>query len=122
MMAASSLERTFALAWRLTKPAGVPDPEAEHRFAPPRRWRFDFAWPLYRVAVELEGGVWSGGRHTRAAGFLGDVEKYNAAVMGGWRVLRFTADDLKREPQRVVAQVIALLDEAGDVDRVEVQP
>lgn len=56
----------------------------------PRNWRFDFAWPDRRVAVEVEGGVWSNGRHTRGQGFISDTEKYNAAVMQGWRVLRYT--------------------------------
>jgi very-short-patch-repair endonuclease len=61
----------------------------EHRFDPSRRWRFDFAWPAHMLAVEIEGGVWSGGRHTRGAGFVGDCEKYNTATLAGWRVLRF---------------------------------
>jgi hypothetical protein len=67
---------------------GLPAPEAEHRFAAPRRWRFDFAWPAYRVALEVEGGVWTGGRHTSGAGFVRDMEKYNAAGGLGWIVLR----------------------------------
>lgn len=61
----------------------------EHRFHATRRWRFDFAWVAQRVAVEVEGGVWSGGRHTRGAGFVADARKYNEAVRLGWRVLRF---------------------------------
>lgn len=60
----------------------------EYRFHPVRRWSFDYAWPALHVALELEGGVYSGGRHVRAQGFLRDLEKYNAAVMLGWRLLR----------------------------------
>ena len=70
--------------------AGLPRPEREHRFAPPRRWRFDFAWPARRIAAEVEGGTWSRGRHVRGRGFEADCEKYNAAALAGWRVLRFT--------------------------------
>ena len=70
-------------------------PEREHRFAPPRRWRFDFAWSERKVAVEVEGGVWTNGRHTRGSGFVKDIEKYNAAAMLGWRVLRFTPGMVK---------------------------
>lgn len=61
----------------------------EHRFHPTRKWRFDFAFLAQRLAVEVEGGVWAGGRHTRGSGFLGDCEKYNEATRLGWRVLRF---------------------------------
>ena len=63
-------------------------PEREYRFAPPRRWRFDFAWVEHRLAVEVEGGHWVGGHAGRW--FERDAEKYNAAAIGGWRVLRFT--------------------------------
>ncbi|MCP4540619.1 MAG: hypothetical protein GY832_26070 [Chloroflexi bacterium] len=69
---------------------GLPEPEREHRFAPPRRWRFDFAWPARNLAAEVEGGTWARGRHTRGAGFEKDCEKYNEAALLGWTVLRFT--------------------------------
>lgn len=65
--------------------------EREHRFHPSRKWRFDFAWPESKVAVEVEGGHWTGGRHTRGAGFEADCEKYMEAMVMGWRVLRVTA-------------------------------
>jgi very-short-patch-repair endonuclease len=64
--------------------------ERECRFCS-RRWRFDFALPD-KLAVEVEGGVWAQGRHNRGAGFAADCEKYNEAVLLGWRVLRFTTD------------------------------
>lgn len=54
-----------------------------------RRWLFDFAFPGGKVAVEVEGGVWSRGRHVSPVGFIKDCEKYNAATVGGWRVLRY---------------------------------
>jgi very-short-patch-repair endonuclease len=84
----SALEDAFAVQLRAT---GAPAPEREYRFAPPRRWRFDFAWRFARLAVEIEGGAWTRGRHTRGDGFTRDLEKYNEAVLAGWRVLRFTA-------------------------------
>jgi hypothetical protein len=64
--------------------------EPAHEHVPGRRWRFDFAWPAYMVAAECEGGTWSGGRHTTGTGFEKDAEKYNAATVLGWRVVRFT--------------------------------
>jgi len=85
--APSRLEATLSLHLRS---AGL-NPETEYRFAPPRRWKFDFAFPAQKVAIECEGGIYSGGRHVRGAGFEKDCEKYNAASLDGWRLLRFTA-------------------------------
>lgn len=65
-------------------------PETEFVFAPPRKWRFDYCWPRQKVALEVEGGVWTRGRHTRGAGFLKDMEKYNEAARLGYLVLRTT--------------------------------
>ena len=83
----SQLEDTLAFQ---IKACRLPKPEREVRFAPPRLWRFDFAWPGQGVAVECEGGVFSGGRHTRGRGFEDDCVKYNEAALLGYRVLRVT--------------------------------
>lgn len=85
-------EETLMLHIRAEK---LPAPEREFRFAAPRLWRFDFAWPDRMLAVEVEGGAWNGGRHTRGSGFIRDAEKYNAAAMLGWRVLRFVTDQVR---------------------------
>jgi len=69
---------------------GLEEPIAEFRFHETRMWRFDFAWVDKRLAVEVEGGVYSGGRHTRGKGFEGDCEKYAEAALDGWTVLRFS--------------------------------
>jgi very-short-patch-repair endonuclease len=82
------------LAWHI-KVWGLPTPEREHRFDATRRWRFDFAWPAFRVAAEVEGLTPQGGRHQRMAGFQGDAEKYTAAQLAGWAVLRFTAGRIR---------------------------
>jgi hypothetical protein len=90
---------------------GLPEPVTEFVFAPPRKWRFDVCWPSPSVmlAVEVDGGTWSGGRHTRGDGYERDCEKLNAAVEGGWRVFRYTTrqvlDDLAIEQlERVLIQ------------------
>lgn len=62
----------------------------EYRFDPERRWRADFAFLDARLLVEVEGGQWTNGRHSRGAGFENDCEKYNAMTLQGWRLLRFT--------------------------------
>ena len=65
-----------------------PELTKEYRFHPHRRWRADYALPAAKVLIELEGGIYSGGRHSRAGGYLADCEKYNAASMLGYVVLR----------------------------------
>ncbi len=74
---------------------GLPSPIPEYRFHPDRRWRFDWAWPDRLIAVEQEGGVWIQGRHSRGAGMVKDMEKYNEAGRLGWRVFRFTPQQIK---------------------------
>jgi very-short-patch-repair endonuclease len=86
--AESPLEASIAVQMRA---AEIAAPEREYRFAPPRRWKFDFAWPDRFIALEVEGGTFAGGRHTRGKGFEADCEKYNAAAIAGWTVLRVTA-------------------------------
>ena len=73
----------------------IPVPVYEYRFHSTRKWRFDYAWPDKKLALEVEGGVWTQGRHTRGSGFVGDMEKYNAAATMGWRILRVQPCDIK---------------------------
>jgi len=72
---------------------GLPLPAREYRFFEYRLWRFDFAWPdpKIKLAVEVEGGIYTRGRHNRAEGFENDAEKYNFAMLLGWRVLRYSS-------------------------------
>ena len=104
-MKQSALERTFSTRWKQLAPRDLPQPVSEHRFAPPRRWRFDFAFVEARVAVELEGGTHNRGRHVRPAGFQSDCEKYNRAIELGWYVLRYTSSMIKSDPAAVIEQV-----------------
>lgn len=69
----------------------------EYKFHPTRKWRFDIAIPAHLIAIEYEGGVFTGGRHTSSMGFVKDVEKYNEAVLNGWRLLRVTANDMHKK-------------------------
>ena len=62
----------------------------EYPFASPRKWRADFAFVPQMLLVEVEGGTRHGGRHNRHEGFTADCQKYNAATLRGYRVLRFT--------------------------------
>ncbi len=80
----------------MCRQAGLPEPVPEFRFHATRKWRADYAWPLHRVLVEIDGGAWTGGRHTRGAGFIADMEKLNAAALLGFHVLRYTPQQLKQ--------------------------
>jgi very-short-patch-repair endonuclease len=68
---------------------GLPAPILEYKFHPTRKWRIDMAFPDVKLAVETEGGCWTGGRHTSGAGFIKDMEKYNALTEMGWHLLRY---------------------------------
>lgn len=73
------------------KECGLPEPVTEYKFAHTigRKWRFDFAFEKEMVAVEIQGGLFSGGRHTNGAALLKEYEKLNHAAMLGWRVMFF---------------------------------
>lgn len=74
--------------------SGLPEPTFEHRFHPTRKWQLDLAWPDRRVCVEVQGGIWTGGRHTRGAAMLKEWEKLNELAGLGWRVLYVQPKDL----------------------------
>jgi len=92
-MAKSDLERELAFQIRAV---GLPEPEREARFHPVRRWRADFLWrEPYMILVEVHGGTWQMGRHSRGAGFRNDAEKENSATLMGYRVFKFTTGMVK---------------------------
>jgi very-short-patch-repair endonuclease len=80
----------------------------EYRFHPVRKWRFDYAIPTHKIALEVEGGVWTGGRHTSSTGFLKDMEKYNTGTLLGWRIFRTTPSELHtRKTLDLIREAIA---------------
>jgi very-short-patch-repair endonuclease len=85
----SDLEATLLFQMRA---AGLPEPQTEFRFHPTRKWRFDFCFPVERIAVELQGGVWTDGKHGRGSGIRKDYEKLNAAQLLGYMVLQYSSD------------------------------
>lgn len=70
------------------------DCEKEYRFHPVRRWRADYVIKEHKIMIEVEGAVWTQGRHTRGSGFIKDIEKYNTATSMGWSILRTQPKDL----------------------------
>lgn len=83
--------------------------ERELMLIPKRRFRFDFLLAEFALVIEVEGGTWSGGRHTSGAGFRSDCVKYNAALELGYRVLRYTTDMVtKGEAIAQVERIVAV--------------
>jgi very-short-patch-repair endonuclease len=99
----SRLERRFELLWQT---ADGPALQSEFRFHPTRKWRADYAHLESRTLIEVEGGAWVGGRHTRASGFVADAEKYLEAALGGWRVVRLVGSQLTLETVGRVAAAV----------------
>lgn len=99
---------TFA---QLCEAAGLACPVPEYRFHPTRRWRWDWAWPEDKLAVEVNGGAWVGGRHTRGAGYARDLEKWSAGAALGWRIIHVTPRQFARGD--ALALVRAALDAEG---------
>lgn len=93
----SQAERYFEIAWALNPLKGA-DLVREHPFHPTRKWRFDFAFPSVKLAVEIDGR----GRHQTVAGTRADCEKMNEAIILGWRVLRFPATDKQKARDWVI--------------------
>lgn len=70
--------------------AGIHAFVREHRFIEDRRFRFDFAFPLARLAVEVDGAV-----HRTKKRFHADREKGQLATLGHWRVLHVSPAEVR---------------------------
>ena len=78
---------------------------SEHKGIEGRKYRFDCANPDKKIAIEIEGGLWLQGRHNRPLGMIQDMDKYNAAVVEGWKVLRYSPDTIRKFPWKLIADV-----------------
>lgn len=72
----------------------LPEPIPEYRFHPLRKWRADYCWPAHMLMLEVEGGLWTNGRHSRGTGAIADLEKYSEAAIMGYRILYCTPDEM----------------------------
>lgn len=79
---------TFALIASICQGIGIKAPVCEFHHIPGRRFRLDYAWPDYRIGLEVQGGIWTRGRHSRGPGQKTDMEKNNLGILNGWRVFQ----------------------------------
>lgn len=89
----SHLEDTLAAHIKLL---GLPEPIREYVAIPGRRFRWDFAWPNFRLLLEVQGGTWGKGAHSGGVGASRDCEKGNLATCAGWRTLAVTTDQIRK--------------------------
>ncbi len=82
------------LAWQLRAEGLTFD--REHRFHESRMWRLDFWFAGAKLAVEIDGGGWVGGKHGRGDGIERDCEKASHIAMAGHRLMRVTPGQIKR--------------------------
>lgn len=108
----------FALLMGLLRPHGIPEPRCELLFDPVRKWRLDFAWPHFWLAIEIDGGLFVESAHTRGLALINQMAKQNAAVLAGWRVLRYTPQQLTKAAD----DVVRIMRGARIVDRPTIGP
>lgn len=106
----------------------IPKPVPEYKFHPTRRWKIDFAWPEVKLAVEIEGGIFgigkpcplckrrSVGAHTSIQRLKSDLEKYNALALAGWRLLRFTPDQVRNGSAAEIIRQFFAIRQHGEED------
>ncbi len=104
-MKRESLEDRFYNAWLDHAPKEFPAPERQFKFHPERRFRYDFAWPQIKLCVDIQGGGFSGGRHSRGIGQEGDHDKANEAQRLGYDVLQFGTKAMD-DPAKVIEYVV----------------
>ena len=80
---------------RQIRVAGLPEPVREFRFHAVRRWRIDLAYPGSMIGVEVDGGLWTRGRHLRPLGYRKDAEKFAEAAVLGWRLIRVVPEQIR---------------------------
>ena len=119
-MSDSHLERRFESYW-LNHHPNAPQPVREFMFHPEKNWRFDFAWVNHMIALEIQGGTYSRGRHARGAAMRNDYEKLNAASSMGWRVFYADTTMMKLTILPKIAEQIAAIVSSpifmGDLER-----
>ena len=87
--------------WVLHREGTIPEYVEEHQFDPVRKYRFDWAIPELKIAIEYEGIFSKKSGHTTVSGYTKDCDKYNLATVHGWKILRYTAKNYKNFPKEL---------------------
>lgn len=69
---------------------------------PGRKYRLDIAIPVSKLAIEVDGWEWHG-KHK--GDFTRDRERQNLLTLHGWRILRFTAGQIRRDAPGCVEMI-----------------
>lgn len=95
-------EAEDALAWQIKHCSDLPQPTRHVQLVAGRKFEVDFVWDKQSICVEVDGGVWmqghygqGGGAHSRPANILRDMEKSNLVQRLGYRLFRFTPEQVK---------------------------
>ncbi len=106
----SNLEAIFLTRLKQLAPE-LPEPKAQYYFMEEKNWRLDFVFVYEKIGIEIDGGehMLTGG-HTFGLGFTRDRVKQNAAVLRGWRILRFTGSHITGDPNYVIRTIKELFE------------
>ena len=103
----------------------------EFRFDSVRRFKFDYGNLKLKIAVEMEGGIYTGTGHAKTGRYLSDLEKYNMASLRGWLLLRYAhgqenliANDIrkavdKRNKEKIEKDIIEKIKMAQNEEKVK---
>ena len=102
MVQSSHAEDELAKVLRAAKVVGW---RRQHKYVPGRKFQADFAFPLQKLLVEVDGGIYSRRAHGSVTGIIADMKRSNIAAISGWRVMRFRPDEILKQPEEVVEQI-----------------
>ena len=94
---------------RFMRSHGVDSFARDYVAIPGRRWKIDLAHVEKKIAVEIHGGTYARGRHSRHEGMQSDLEKERALVAAGWRCIAFTGEEIKRRPIACLENILSIL-------------
>lgn len=89
--------------WRLLVRSGLPKPRRQHPVQiDGLRYRLDFAWPSFHVAVEADGFATHGARRQV---FHADRRRIAKLASSGWRIVPVTWEDATARPNQWLSEL-----------------
>lgn len=77
----------------------------QYAYVPGRKFQADFAFPVQKLIVEVDGGIYTRRAHGSVGGIIADMKRTNYAAMHGWRVMRFRPDEISKQPDMIIEQI-----------------